>query len=261
MNAPEMVPIVEVRKETPTIKTFRLHYRVSADPGQFCMIWLPGIGEKPFGYSNLLGDVEISVAEVGPFTSALCKLEVGDKVGVRGPYGKGFIVYKSKAYVVGGGIGMAPLKPLVQKLIEIGGEVVVLLGARTREEIVFKEWLEKQDVELKISTDDGSFGEKGRVTELLEKEVEEDRVERIYACGPEAMLVRIRDIALEYNIPAQILMERYMKCGYGLCGQCVLDPDGLLVCLDGPVFDAKELVGSELGKYRRDEAGCKCEVG
>ncbi len=261
MNAPELVKILEVRKENSKTKTFVLDKKINAKPGQFFMVWLPEVGEKPFSFSKNKENLEVTVRAVGPFTIEFCRLKEGDRIGVRGPYGNsGFIAKGKNTLVVAGGVGMAPLMPLIEDNNKEFKSVTVLLGAKNKDDLLFMERIKNACDNCLVTTEDGSVGEEGLCTDCLEKIVKEQQIDQIYTCGPEKMMKKVMDLALEKRIPCQLSLERYMKCGVGICGSCVLDPEGLRVCKDGPVFLAKELKNSEFGRYKRDSSGSKCKL-
>ncbi len=251
----EMVGILGVMEENPTVKTFTLGKRVDARPGQFCMLWIPGVGEKPFGFSRMDGDIQIMVRSVGPFTEKMFTLKQGDLVGFRGPYGEGHFRLEGKNIcVVAGGVGIAPLLPVVEWALSEGKKVTVIHGAKTSDELVPLEERLGSEVSLHLSTDDGSCGSKGNTCDILQDLVDSG-VDQICSCGPEVMMKKVMDIALKRDIFCQLTLERYIKCGIGVCGHCSIDGTGLMVCRDGPVFDAGQLSNSEFGRYRRDKAG------
>ncbi len=246
--------IVDIENETRNIKTFFLNIDFpNAIPGQFLMIWIRGVDEIPMSlsYTNA-----ITVQKVGEATAALFKLKKGDSIGVRGPYGNGFKITGARNLIIGGGVGAAALALLAEKMAEMGIEVTTLLGAKTRSELLFIKRFTKAG-RLLIATDDGTLGYKGYVTELI-KETGLD-FDQIYICGPELMMAKLlRELKKNSKASiAQFSLSRYIKCGIGLCGSCCIDPSGLRVCREGPVFQGDSLINSELGKYMRDASGKK----
>ena len=111
-----------------------------------------------------------------------------------------------------------------------------------------------------ITTDDGSAGEKCQCHEVLGEIAKKGKFSQILCCGPELMMKEVLDISVKENIPAQFSLERYMKCGIGICGSCSIDPGGLLVCKDGPVFNSEMLRDTEFGRYKRDAAGSRYDL-
>ena len=227
----------------------------NAIPGQFVMVWIPGVDEIPMSLSHIADVQAITVEKVGEATEALHSMEEGEKIGIRGPYGNGFKIEGSKALFVAGGTGIAPLMPLIRKY---EGEKHVILGARKKELLLFKEEIEEL-AHLHVSTDDGSYGFKGFATELAEKILREENFDIVYTCGPEIMMKKMLEICIEYSIPMQASLERYMKCGVGICDSCAIN--GYHVCKDGPVFSEDILTKMrDFGKWRRNEAGRKIKI-
>jgi len=244
---PIAVTIDRIVEETPSIRTFCFDREFEFRAGQFVMVWVPGVDEIPMALS---APDSITVQRVGDATSALFELGEGDRIGIRGPFGNGFFV-EGRVLAVAGGVGAAPLLPLAVK----GGVEAFLLGARTRSELLFSEILE-DCCPLFIATDDGSYGHHGIVTDLLE-EVETDGADAVCVCGPERMLAAVFGIMRSKGMLNRSFfsLHRYMKCGIGVCGSCCIDPDGLRVCRDGPIFRGDQLEGTEFGKYARDASG------
>jgi len=248
--------VIEKVEETPTQCTLGLDWEPRVDPGQFVMVWIPGVDEVPMGFSRVSPTAAITVQRMGDATEALCSLSKGDRVGVRGPLGRGFRPSPDqRVLLVGGGNGTAPLVPLAEALVSMGCTVSVAVGARTAEELLFINMLEKlTDGPVRIATDDGTEGHHGFVTHLADGVMNEDRPDRVYTCGPEIMMRKVADTCWERDIPFQASLERYMKCGVGLCDACAAGP--LLVCRDGPVFDGEVLKNvPEFGKFRRGPSG------
>ncbi|MBN2251431.1 MAG: dihydroorotate dehydrogenase electron transfer subunit [Candidatus Altiarchaeota archaeon] len=261
MDAPDVVKVLDVRRETPTVNTLVLEKEADSDYGQFYMIWLPGVGEKPYACSRFCGNMELSVKKTGPFSEKLAGLRDGDLVGVRGPYGKGrFSIEGANPCFISGGIGIVPLIPLIERLKGSGKSLTVITGAKTKEELLFIDRIKEAGADIHVATDDGSAGEKCFSHQLFEKILKTKSFDQILCCGPEIMMREVMDIALREKIRCQLSLERYMKCGIGVCGSCALDPSGLLVCRDGPVFDATALIDTEFGRYKRDAAGSRMKL-
>lgn len=263
MNAPEVVRILKVKEENSKTKTFTLDKKISsAFPGQFAMVWIPNVGEKPFSFSKIEGNVEFTVKEVGRFTKKFCSLKEGDLIGIRGPYGNSHFSIKGKnVCVVVGGIGIAPLMPIIESKEgkkKFKTSFTVLFGAKNKNDVLFIERINKiKNCQFVLTTEDGSLGKEGLCVDFLKRIIEKKKIDQILTCGPEMMMKKVADIALKKKIPCQLSLERYMKCGIGICGTCCLDPKGLRVCKEGPIFTAHELKDSEFGKYRRDSSGEK----
>jgi dihydroorotate dehydrogenase electron transfer subunit len=250
---PRVVSISDIIPENPYTKTFILDDVVPhATLGQFIMLWIPGLDEKPFALVAR-EPLTITVAAVGPFSRALHALRVDDRIGWRGAFGRGFDLNgKGETLLIGGGYGIAALYFAARELHKRGDSVTVAMGGRTAQDLLFETRLRALGVRVEIATEDGSRGTRGLVTDALGDAL--PRAKRILACGPEMMLVAVMKLALKNSIPAQLAVERYMKCGFGICGQCALS--GKLVCVDGPVFTAKELSQlPEFGRVYRDACG------
>ncbi len=234
-------------EETPKIRTFLLSESFRFTPGQFVMVWVPGVDEVPMALS---GGNSISVQEVGEATSAMFRLEEGDLLGIRGPFGNGFSV-GGRVLAVAGGIGAAPLLPLAGE----GKVETFLLGAGTAGDLPFLKALAGR-TDLRIATDDGSSGRRGPVTDLL-GDLDLWAYDHICACGPEPMMRTLLGCLRGEGIADRGLfsLHRYMKCGVGLCGSCAIDPSGLRVCREGPVIQGDRLAGTEFGAYARDASG------
>jgi dihydroorotate dehydrogenase electron transfer subunit len=258
MSEQHIVAIDQTVREGAGITTLRFQYGQDISPGQFLMVWIPGVDEVPMSVSYIYGNKGISVKEVGEATKALCALRQGDKLGVRGPYGKGYEIPPGRVLLVGGGTGMASLMP-VADFIADRKKVSILIGARSSAELIFTDRAEKLSEDVWLSTDDGTKGFKGTVVQLARQRMESERYEVVMGCGPERMLAGLLDLCQEVGVPCQLSLERYMKCGAGLCGSCAID--GLRVCADGPVLPGDRLTGSpEFGKCKRDEAGRKVKL-
>jgi dihydroorotate dehydrogenase electron transfer subunit len=262
------VRISKIVKDTERAHT--IHVRMSDSefgvaPGQFLMVWIAGIDEIPMSVSfwdpPSLG---ITVLPIGEATSALASLQEGDWIGLRGPFGSSFDLDSKRALVVGGGIGMAPLRPLVYRLLEKGAEVTLLVAAKTKQELVFFDeftTISNKRFSLKVSTDDGSLGVKGFATDAVRKELNIQDYDTVYTCGPELMMFGLFEQVKDMDVEFQASLERFMKCGCGICGTCAMDPTGTLVCVDGPVYTKDQLSSvAEFGKYHRDSMGLKKEL-
>jgi dihydroorotate dehydrogenase electron transfer subunit len=216
------------------------------------MVWVRGVDEVPMSFS---GPDTITVQSVGEATKALFKLGAGCTVGLRGPFGNGFVLRGKRILLIGGGVGTAPLAFLGEEARRAGHEVSSLLGFRSREDIVFQSRFEALGDTI-ITTDDGSAGIQGRAAAGL-KELNLFEYDQIYLCGPEMMMWDIISRTREHAAKTQACINRYFKCAVGICGSCCLDPDGTRVCVEGPVIMADRLLESEFGRYRRGPDGGK----
>jgi dihydroorotate dehydrogenase electron transfer subunit len=254
---PRTVRISDIIEETRAVRTFILDDKLDAQPGQFVMLWLPGVDEKPISITAP-DPLALTVAKVGPFSNALHECKVGDMLGWRGPFGRPFRLDAERAaLLVGGGYGAAPLYFLAEETVRRSVVTTVALGARRADGLIFVERFQRLGVKLLLATEDGSTGVKGLVTEAVITQIADRPT--IYACGPEGMLVKLHAICHEHGLPGQLSVERYMKCGFGVCGQCALDD--LLVCADGPVFEVKQLDGKQdFGRFHRNVTGRRLPV-
>jgi len=264
MHFQKTVAIKKIIEETETVKTFVFDFcPEEITPGQFLMVW-NFKDEKPMSVSLIdreKKELGISIKNVGPFTRAVHSLKVGDKLGLRGPYGHGFELTGSKILAIGGGVGMAPVAAFVDDARSKGVEVDVVTAAATKDELLFMDKFKSKDISSYACTDDGSLGFCGFATEYVEEILKENHYDMIVTCGPEIMMKGIFEIAKKHNIEAQFSLERYMKCGIGLCGQCCVDDVGWRVCVEGPVFSIEQMeLISEFGKYRRDASGIKHDI-
>ncbi len=243
-----VVEIEDIVHEAKNVKTFLFRDHTDPEPGQFYMIWLPGVDEFPMSVSHI-GEIKgFTVKKVGRGTEVMHTLHVGDRLWIRGPYGRGFKAISGKALVVGGGSGMATLAPLIESL----NSPDVIIAARTAEELIFRDRF--KNARIHLATDDGTAGFKGLATELAEKLIEENEYDMLYVCGPEMMIRAMVDIARGRNMKIQASLERFMKCGIGLCDSCTIN--GYRVCIDGPVFSEKELFEmDDLGRRWRAKSG------
>ncbi len=260
--------LVDVEIVSPTVKTFRLKDSkcANAKPGQFLMLWVPGVDEIPLSIFD--GDgrrgVSVVVKNVGEASSSLHKTKVGDIVGVRGPFGNNFAVSGRRLLCVAGGTGVVPLLFLVRRFVPRGVSVTFVLGGKTRDELLFLSELERlksKKLRLVTSTEDGSCGISGLCTQPVERLLAEEDFDLVLGCGPELMLFSVFGLAEKHGVPFQASLERLMRCAIGLCGSCVLGK--YRVCADGPVFNSVQLreMKGEFGFVRRDFSGRKIPLG
>ena len=259
MNIPKIVEIIDAKKENQDVKTLTFNYQNETKPGQFFMIWIPGTDEIPMSVSYINKNIKgITFRRVGGATNALFNLKKGDKIGIRGPYGSYFKINGKKILFVGGGTGIAMLAPVIEKAIGKKISSNVILGVKNKNELFFEEKIKKYGAKVYVSTDDGSKGFKGFATELAKDMIKTEKIDSVITCGPEIMMKNLLEICKNINFQASL--ERYMKCGFGICGQCCVG-DGLRVCKDGPIFDGKTLLKiKDFGVYKRDAAGRKIRL-
>ena len=226
-------------------------------PGQFFMLEYNG-SQKPFSFSHYDGKtLGITIQSRGECTKAMLAGQVGDWYGITGPLGRGFSTDAKNVLLIGGGVGNAPLYYLMTYLLEHGKHVKALFGARSAELL---EWTKPQSEHIEYYTDDGTLGIHGFVTQNLCDILRNGGYDRCAICGPEKMMkIAANEIINSgVKVKTEISMERYMKCGLGLCGSCVLDDTGDRVCTEGPVFDMEKLLANpEFGHYHRNSYGQK----
>lgn len=224
----------------------------AAKPGQFVQIKISDkdtpLLRRPLGIHHISPRTfEVLFRVVGEGTRILSQRKPGEYLDIIGPLGNGFdlTVKASAPILVAGGMGVAPLVFLAEKLAY--RKTLVLLGAKTKNEILCDDEFRKLGCRIEASTDDGSKGFKGKVTDLLKKilplAVSNKRL-AIYACGPRPMLKEISAISKQYNIPAQVSLEEHMACGIGACLGCAVNTKKGFqrACKEGPVFDSKEII-------------------
>jgi len=260
--------ILNVEIVSPTVKAFTFRDRpcAKARPGQFIMLWIPGVDEIPLSIFDVdRGGAEVSVAvkRVGEATEALHKMKAGDLIGVRGPFGNGFTIKGGKALLVGGGVGMAPLTFLAKELAnQKASKVVIVVGAKTKEELIFLDRLKGLCGEENVlaTTEDGSYGVKGLASTLAESAMAKEKFDVIYTCGPELMTRAVLECAERLGVYAEASLERIMRCAVGICGSCVIGK--YRVCRDGPVFNINQLktVKGEFGVWKRDFNGKRIPI-
>jgi len=288
-NTIRTVKIQNIIDECVGVKTiiFNNFNAKTPKPGQFVMIWVPGVDEIPMSISGYddAGNWAITVKNVGECTNAIHNLNVGDFIGVRGPLGNWFKLpedLSKKIFLVSGGIGTAPIKFLATKLDNSKIKFHLIKGTRNSSEAIFVSDFQNfnhtnSDINFCIEFSDFKSVTSKDITFYDSKFVgyPHDRLESliieylregisnfsVYTCGPEIMIYKVFQICEKYNIELKASLERIMRCGCGLCGLCSIDPLGLLVCKDGPVFSSKDLRRMEdFGKYRRDFTGKKIMI-
>jgi len=231
-----------------------------AQPGQFIMVRISHhpypLLRRPFSiHSKDEKNIEIFFQVSGLGTDLLSQKKVDDILDILGPLGKGFHrgarLNRKDVVAVGGGRGIAPLYFLAQELRAFGASVKIFYGGKSLEDIPLKEKFETESFDLYCSTDDGSFGFKGFITEYLKAELDKFTPSRIFSCGPEEMMKKIARIAAEKDIPAEFSLESVMGCGFGVCWGCVkrIKKNGeegwVKICEEGPVFSSEEIIWTE----------------
>lgn len=257
---PVKAVVEKVINETPQIKTFvfRPEHPIEFKTGQFVNVTIPGVGEAPFTPSSdpeVKDVMEITIMKAGVVTEKIHSLKVGDKVGIRGPLGKGYPLSKFKGkdiYVIGGGVGMAPLRSLLYELfnnIDDYNKIVIRFGSKTPADISYKhlipEWQKKDKVEIKLTVDNGDNSWKsnvGVVTTILDKKDVDIKNSVAVVCGPPIMMKFATMELFKMGFDGgniYLSMEKNMSCGIGKCGHCRLGDK--YCCEDGPVFPYSEI--------------------
>ena len=259
MNYPKITKIIEIKNEAKNTKTLKFDYLGNAIPGQFLMIWIPGVDEIPMSLSYISKETKgITFRVVGDATQKLYEKKIGDKIGIRGPFGNGFKIQGEKILFVGGGTGIAMLTPAIQHAKQKNIHTTVVLGVKNKDELFFEKTIKKHCDKLYITTDDGSYCEKGFCTDIVKKLLQTQNFDNIYTCGPELMMKNLIQITGKTRVQASL--ERYMKCAAGICGQCCIGK-GLRVCKDGPIFDSETLKKTDdFGRFKRDASGQKIKI-
>lgn len=256
---PTSAKITEIIDETPNIRTFVIKPKpMDFEAGQFAELTVFGVGEAPFTPSSSSFDeekLEFTVMKVGRVTSALFELRVGDSVGVRGPYGKRYPLEKfsgKEIFVVGGGVGFAPLRSLFLTLlhqVKDYKKIYIRYGARTPEDIVYKRYIDgwnadgKVDLLLTVDVGDSSWkGRVGVVTVILDEIPVDVKKSPAVVCGPPVMMKFVTQRLLEAGFPGAniyLSMESNMSCGIGMCNHCRIGE--LYSCKDGPVLTWEQI--------------------
>ena len=257
---PHLATITDIRDLATGIKLFRVRLddpEVSASfdyvPGQFAEVSAFGVGESPFGITSTRErgeEVEFAINRVGTVTEALHRMDVGDKIGIRGPLGNGFPMdeFKGKNIVIlGGGIGGAPLRPVINTIIDHRqdyGKLTIFWAARSPDLLVFTDeydaWRAQPDTELHLTVDHATPDwphKEGLITTLVEEVAPSPENAISITCGPPIMIKFAMLTLQKLGFRSEqnwVTLEAKMKCGIGKCGRCNLG--GVFICTDGPVF-------------------------
>lgn len=284
------VGAVQARAEVISIKRVGAYYHLTftapgiaerAKPGNFVAIAVGGSDSSmllrrsfsiyqatPRGLYG--GTVEIVFAVAGRGTSWMSKLVAHDTLDVVGPLGRPFGIPKEpiNALLVGGGYGSAPLFSLAEMLRQRGCRVDTVIGAATAERLFGQIDGRRHSNSLTITTDDGSFGVQGRVTDVIGEIVEKHKIDVIYACGPMPMLQAVAELGKNLNLITQCAVEEAMACGVGVCMTCVMPVrgrDGVVrmvrSCVEGPVFDGQSVLWDQVGTVPPDAFGADAMAG
>ncbi|MCM1452844.1 MAG: sulfide/dihydroorotate dehydrogenase-like FAD/NAD-binding protein [Clostridium sp.] len=226
----------------------------SRRPGHFVIVRDGEKGERiPLTIADAdvaRGTITLVVQAIGDSTKAICSLEAGDSLtDVVGPLGKATHIEKFGTVVCcGGGVGVAPLLPIIKGMKEAGNRVVSVLAARTKDLIILEEQVREHSDEVIIMTDDGSYGRKGLVTNGVEDVIKNEKVDLAVTIGPAVMMKFVSLLTKKYGVPTVASLNTIMVDGTGMCGACRVTVGGKtkFVCVDGPEFDAHEVDFDEM---------------
>lgn len=238
-----------------------------AEPGQFVIVTHHEKSERiPLTIADFdreKGTISLVFQKMGKGTHKLAELNAGDELyGVLGPQGNPTHMGNNKnVVVVGGGIGIAPVYPIARKLKAQGNNVIAIIGYRSKDHVFWEDKMRDASNELLIATNDGSYGEKGFVTDILKQVMSRDEtIDKVYAIGPGIMMKAVADMTKESKISTDVSLNSLMVCGMGMCGACRVTVGGKtkFTCMDGPEFDGHEVDFDELmirlGTYKNAES-------
>jgi ferredoxin--NADP+ reductase len=257
-----MARILKIDEIAPSFKRYLIEEPVVASrhrAGQFVIVLLSDLGERiplTIAASDALrGTITLVVQEVGKTTMEMGTLRPGDSVRVVGPLGKPTHIEKVDTCVcIGGGCGIAPLLPIARAYRDGGSRVVSILGGRTQEYLILRPEMEAVSDELYYTTDDGSFGTRGLVTDALERSIEiSGAPDLVVAIGPAVMMRAVSEMTRPLGIPTVVSLNTIMIDGTGMCGGCRVPVGGesKFVCVDGPEFDGHQVDFDMLIKRQR----------
>jgi ferredoxin--NADP+ reductase len=242
-----------------------------AKPGQFVILKANEDGERiPLTMAETdkaKGTITIIYMVVGKSTALFRDLKVGDSYqDVIGPLGKPtHLEKKGKVICIGGGTGVAVLHPITRAMKEIGNEVTCIIGARTKDLLILEKQMKEASHDLRVCTDDGSYGHHGFVTEVMKEVLEQGDIKEVVAIGPVPMMAAVCRITREYDVPTLVSLNPIMVDGTGMCGGCRVSVGGetKFACVDGPEFDGHKVDFDELWlrlqAYLEDENKCHKE--
>lgn len=226
----------------------------SRRPGHFVIVRVGHGGERiPLTIADAdpeRGTITLVVQAAGVSTNKICALGVGDEfTDVVGPLGQATHIAKVGTVVCcGGGVGVAPLLPIIKAMKQAGNRVVTVLAARTKDLIILEEQVRPYSDEVIIMTDDGSYGQKGLVTNGVEDVIQREQVDQVVTIGPAVMMKFVALLTKKYGVPTMCSLNTIMVDGTGMCGACRVTVDGRtkFVCIDGPEFDAHKVDFDEM---------------
>ncbi len=218
-------------------------------PGQFFMLQCKDssrVLRRPISLHNVEENIlEFYYEALGKGTKEFTRLEEGETINIQGPLGNGFDldVKEKKVVVIGGGMGIAPIKYLLKRLLD-RNDVTFIVGGRNKEALEVTKRFDFEGLDIKVSSDDGSIGIKGNTVDLLHQHLQNNKVDIIYTCGPHKMMEAVAKVAQVNNIRCQVSLEERMACGIKACVGCsILTKDGMKkVCFDGPVFESDKII-------------------
>ncbi|RKY14635.1 MAG: sulfide/dihydroorotate dehydrogenase-like FAD/NAD-binding protein [Planctomycetota bacterium] len=262
----EIVKKRPITEEVFMMELFAPHIAKKRKAGQFIIIRVDEVGERiPLTIADAdpeAGTIRIYFQVVGTTTYKLSRLEVGQRLAdVVGPLGRPTHIENfGRVVCVGGGVGVAPLYPITKAMKEAGNHTIGIIGARTKALLILEDEMRAICDELLISTDDGSYGHKGFVTDLLRQVLERpEKVNQVVAIGPPIMMKFVCKLTKEFNVPTIVSLNPIMVDGTGMCGACRVEVGGetKFCCVDGPEFDGHavnwELFMQRLTAYREQE--------
>ena len=249
--------VSEIEEFGPSLRLLKFHQNLDAGVGQFVFLKVGHGLSRPFSVARDRDHLELGIRKVGKMTAAAFQLRPNDVVRISGPFGRSFSLPPGRLVIfVGAGIGIPPITHAAE---HHEGPKRFVIGAVTADELVYLDEFRKMG-EVAFSTDDGSAGFRGLITDLLEEELNREKPENacFYTCGPEVAIEGVDRIARRYAPPEDIfhLVERMTSCGIGICGKCSV-PSGERACVDGPVFTAADFTP---GQYTRDKTGKRVPV-
>ncbi len=222
--------------------------------GHFVIVRVGKKGERvPYTIASAdveRGTITLVVQRVGKSSEKLCRLEVGDQItDIVGPLGKATDIEKFGTVVcAGGGVGVAPMLPIIEAMKQAGNRVISVIAARTKELIILEEQVREYSDEVVIMTDDGSYGKKGLITAGVEEVIQREKVDRCITIGPAIMMKFVAELTKKYGVPTVASLNTIMVDGTGMCGACRVTVGGQtrFVCIDGPEFDAHQVDFDEM---------------
>ncbi len=258
---PKAFTIDRMWDEAENIRTYVFKGTLNSKPGQFCMLWMPKFDEKPFSIArDYDGEIWLTICKVGPATEHLFAMKPGDRIGLRGAFGNGFSTVENKKVVlVGGGYGTAPLHFTGKCHKDAGSDVTMIIGARSKNLLIWDKKSEESGFRTLVATNDGSAGIEGFTTHIIEDLLKNEKIDLVQTCGPEKMMKAIAEMCIAKNVACEVSVERYVKCGFGICGQCVVET-GEKMCQTGPVVPAeKAMTFADFGVFHRGSEGQRKE--